>query len=61
MKECLLSRKDNLEFGAALEAQKLGKKVKRASWPDDWFYLSAATWRALNWEDIIADDWKIID
>lgn len=52
---------ENLSFGAALEAKKLGKLVKRASWPDDWFFLSASTWRALNWEDFIADDWVILD
>lgn len=54
-------KKDNLSFGVALEAKKLGKKVKRASWLDDGFFLSASTWRALSWEDLLADDWKIVD
>ena len=63
------------EIGWAVEYLRMGHRVKRASWEDDrslsivpgtsimlWVYgNSAETIDSLDTEDVLADDWELVD
>ena len=53
--------KSGLTFSTALEVLKLGKRIARASWNEGGYYSLAEAWYLPTWDDILAEDWKILD
>ena len=49
-----------LSFSHALQALKEGHKVARAEWNGSYLINSTLN-RAISWDDMLAEDWQIVD
>ena len=50
-----------MTFDIALQALKLGKRIARTKWEHGGYFVLGMTWYNPTLDDILSDDWVILD